>query len=125
MSKIQNERKSQLLVVILIHLLVVFNMSKIQNERKSQLSIIIDTPCDVVFNMSKIQNETDGGGSRIPTKNYIIIMSKGNHNISLCLVGWNCVVFNMSKIQNERKSQHKLLSKVFESGCVQHVKDTK
>ena len=34
----------------------------------------------IVFNKSKIQNETDEGGSRIPTKNYLIIMSKGNHN---------------------------------------------
>ncbi len=34
----------------------------------------------VVFNISKIQNETDEGGSRIPIKNYLMIMSKGNHN---------------------------------------------
>ncbi len=34
----------------------------------------------IVFNISKIQNETDEGGSRIPTKKYLIIMSKGNHN---------------------------------------------
>ena len=34
----------------------------------------------LVFNMSKIQNETDVEGSRIPIENYIIIMSKGNHN---------------------------------------------
>ena len=37
MSKIQNERKSQLPKHTMLGKLVVINMSKIQNERKSQL----------------------------------------------------------------------------------------
>ncbi len=60
--------------------IVVFNISKIQNERKSQLSLHSNSCRLVVFNISKIQNETDEGGSRIPIKNYLMIMSKGNHN---------------------------------------------
>ena len=40
-SKIQNERKSQLLCVFSVFPQIVFNISKIQNERKSQLKAAI------------------------------------------------------------------------------------
>ena len=54
----------------------------------------------VVFNISKIQNETDEGGSRIPIKNYLMIMSKGNHNWLLTVIcmssgGFFCTIFHI------------------------------
>ena len=55
---------------------VVFNMSKIQNERKSQLNMIWSYTLIVVFNMSKIQNERK---SQHKYTKYIYAMSCVQH----------------------------------------------
>ena len=116
---------------------VVFNMSKIQNERKSQLSLHF-----IIIGLCCVQHVKDTKWKEITTITYFIptiiglcstcqrYKMKGNHN-SIALIFRRCklcstcqrykmkgnhnnrlffkciplVVFNMSKIQNERKSQ--------------------